>query len=108
MVALYFAPTQHVYQLGPMPIHPYGDKFPRVDPTAFVADGAMLINAVIDLGTERNVGAVNRCSKAVNAALRNVYGVDMRILGVRALEEATRALAEEQTSSTAGFRKTAT
>jgi hypothetical protein len=73
-----------------------------------LADEATLINAVIDLGTERSVGAVNRCSKAVNAALRNVYGVDMRILGVRALEEATRVLAEEQTSSTAGLRKTAT
>ena len=73
-----------------------------------LADEAMLINALIDLGTERNVEAVNRFSKAANAALRNVYGEDMRALGVRALEETTKVLTDFHASSTVGFRKTTT
>jgi hypothetical protein len=60
---------------------------------ALLADEARLINAVIDLGTSRNALAVNRFSRAANAALRNVYGDDMRGLAVKALEEATRTLA---------------
>jgi hypothetical protein len=73
-----------------------------------LADEAMLINALIDLGTERSVESVNRFSKAANAALRNVYGEDMRALGVRALEETTKVLTDFHASSTVGFRKTTT
>ena len=43
-----------------------------------------------------------------NAALRNVYGEDMRALGVRALEETTKVLTDFHASSTVGFRKTTT
>jgi hypothetical protein len=73
-----------------------------------LADEGVLINAVIDLGAGRSVEAVSRFSKAANAALRSVYGQDMRMLAVRALEEATKVLADFHASSTVGFRKTTT
>lgn len=58
-----------------------------------LGDEAALVNAVIDLGTDRRMNAVKPFAKAANAALRNMYGQDMRVLALRALEEATRALA---------------
>ena len=58
-----------------------------------LGDEAALINAVIDLGTDRRMNAVKPFAKAANAALRNMYRQDMRALALRALEEATRALA---------------
>ena len=57
-----------------------------------LGDEAALINAVIGLGTDRRMEAVKPFAKAASAALRNMYGQDMRMLAPRALEEATRAL----------------
>ena len=59
-----------------------------------LGDEAALINAVIDLGTDRRMDAVKPFAKAASAALRKLYGQDMRPLALRALEEATRALAQ--------------
>ena len=57
-----------------------------------LGDEAALINAVIDLGTDRRMDAVKPFAKAASAALRNMYREDMRVLALRALEEATGAL----------------
>jgi hypothetical protein len=59
-----------------------------------LGDEAALINAVIDLGTDRRMQAVKPFAKAASAALRNMYREDMRVLALRALEEATAALAQ--------------
>ena len=59
-----------------------------------LASESDMINAVIDLGTERTPAAVNRCARTINSALRNVEGLDLRKLGVGVLEEATRALTQ--------------
>ena len=67
----------------------------RDNPKTFVnllAAESMLINAVIDLGSDRNVAGVNRFARTAGQALRHVHGSDMRLLGVRVLEETTRAL----------------
>ena len=53
---------------------------------------AALINAVIDLGTERSVQAANRFATCVNLNLRKMCGMDLRELGTGVLVEATRAL----------------
>jgi hypothetical protein len=55
---------------------------------------AALINAAIDLGTERSVQAANRFATAVNLNLRKVAGMDLRGLGVGLLLEATRVLGD--------------
>jgi hypothetical protein len=57
-----------------------------------LADEAALINAVINFGTLRGMDAVKPFAKTANAALRNIYGEDMRPLALRVLEEATKAL----------------
>jgi hypothetical protein len=59
-----------------------------------LAAESKLVNAVIAVGAEATVAMVNRSSRAVNSALRNLLGVDMRRLGCAAFEEATRVLAE--------------
>ncbi len=55
---------------------------------------AAVINAAIDLGTERSVEAANRFAKTVHLNLRKLYGMDLQRLGTGALEEATRVLAQ--------------
>jgi hypothetical protein len=62
-----------------------------------LGDEAALINAVIDLGTDRRMNAVKPFAKAASAALRNMYREDMRVLALRALEEATGALPRPDT-----------
>jgi len=57
-----------------------------------LGDEAALINAVIDLGTNRRMDAVKPFAKAASGALRNLYREDMRVLALRALEEATGVL----------------
>ena len=59
---------------------------------------AVLINAVIDLGTERSVQAANRFAAAVNLNLRKMGGMDLRGLGTVLLEQAARVL-ESQSSA---------
>lgn len=67
----------------------------RKKPRRFVellAHEAMLVNAVIDLGTASDRTRVNRFAKTASAALRSVYGEDMRALAVRALDLSTAVL----------------
>ena len=68
-------------------------KKPKPYVDLLMAESAV-INAAIDLGTERSVEAANRFAKTVHLNLRKVYGMDLQALGVGALEEATRALAQ--------------
>ncbi len=65
---------------------------------ALLAAESVLINALIGLGTERSATAVNRFAKAANRGLRNIYGMDLRKLGVSVLHEATRVLGAQQTA----------
>lgn len=60
-----------------------------------LAHEAAIINAVIDLGTVHNTAAVNRFSKVESASFRRVFGMDMRELGGRLLNEAVFVLAEQ-------------
>ena len=53
-----------------------------------------IINAAIDLGTERSAEAANRFGKTVHLNLRKVYGMDLQGLHAGILAEATRALAQ--------------
>ena len=61
-----------------------------------LAREAKLIDAVIDLGTQRNRAAARRFAKRANSALRNLGGVDMRDLLPGVLNEVTMVLAEER------------
>jgi hypothetical protein len=62
---------------------------------ALLGNEAVLINAVIDLGTARSMNAVKPFAKAANLALRHMYGEDLRPLAARVLQEATNALENE-------------
>jgi len=66
---------------------------------ALLAAESTVINALIDMGTERSVASINRFAKRANRSLRNVYGMDLRMLAVRMLDEATRVLGTQQTPS---------
>lgn len=65
---------------------------------SLLAAESTVINALVDLGAERSVASINRFAKRANRALRNVYGMDLRMLAVRMLEEATRVLRTQQAS----------
>ena len=66
---------------------------------ALLSAESMLIEAVIDLGTERSVATVNRLARTANRILRNVMGMDLRRLAAPSLEEATEALTHPPESS---------
>ncbi len=66
---------------------------------ALLAAESALINALIGLGTERSAAAVNRFAKIANRSLRNVYGMDLRWLGVSVLHETTQVLQAQQMPS---------
>lgn len=71
----------------------------RKKPGAYVdllAKESAFINAVIDLGTQRSVAAVSRFARMANRSLRGVCGMDLRKLGLAALEEATQVLEPDQ------------
>jgi len=70
-------------------------KKPKPYVDLLVAESAV-INAAIDLGTERSVEAANRFGKTVHLNLRKLYGMDLQALGVGTLVEATRALSERR------------
>ena len=72
-------------------------KKPRTYVELLMAESAV-INAVIDLGTERSIEAANRFAKTVHLNLRKLCGMDLQRLGVSVLEEATRVLAQNFTS----------
>jgi hypothetical protein len=72
-------------------------KQPKAYVDLLMAESAV-INAAIDLGTERSVEAANRFGKTVHLNLRKVYGMDLQSLGAGTLEEATRALSQSRVS----------
>ena len=72
-------------------------KKPKPYVDLLMAESAV-INAAIDLGTERSVEAANRFGKAVHLNFRKIYGMDLQGLGAGALEEATRVLAQRPAS----------
>lgn len=51
------------------------------------------ISALMELSLDRTHAGVHSFSKTANQALRRVYGMDLRPLGVRALEQVTEVLA---------------
>jgi len=57
-----------------------------------LGDEAAVVNAVIDLGTAHRMQGVKPFAKATSLALRNMYGLDLRSLAFKMLEEATLAL----------------
>jgi hypothetical protein len=78
-------------------------KKPKAYVDLLMAEAAV-INAAIDLGTERSVEAANRFAKTVHLNLRKVYGMDLQGLGAGALEEATRVLAQGHMCGRDNFR----
>jgi hypothetical protein len=72
-------------------------KKPKQYVDLLMAESAV-INAAIDLGTERSTEAANRFGKTVHLNLRKIYGMDLQNLGVGTLEEATRVLSENHVS----------
>jgi len=77
-------------------------KRPKPYVDLLMAESAV-INAVIDLGTERGTEAANRFTKTVHLNLRKVCGMDFESLGTGALEEATRALAHHRAGGSDDF-----
>ncbi len=67
-------------------------KKPRQFIALLTAESAF-INALVELGLNRTPAGLHRFSKMANQTLRKVCGMDLRHLGVRALEETTRVLA---------------
>jgi hypothetical protein len=59
-----------------------------------LAREAALIDAVIRLGTSREMTAVKPFAKTTGTALRQMYGHDLRCLGPRILETTTQSLRE--------------
>lgn len=77
-------------------------KKPKPYVDLLMAESAV-INSAIDLGTERSVASANRFGKTVHLNLRKLYGMDLRDLGVGALEEATRVLSQNPASGSDHF-----
>jgi hypothetical protein len=77
-------------------------KRPKPYVDLLMAESAV-INAAIDLGTERSAEAANRFAKTVHLNLRKVCGMDFEGLGAGALEEATRALAHRHAGGSDDF-----
>jgi hypothetical protein len=82
-------------------------KKPKPYVDLLMAESAV-INAAIDLGTERSVEAANRFAKTVHLNLRKIYGMDLQRLGAGALEEATRVLAQCRVHGSDGFSDSGT
>lgn len=55
---------------------------------------AEVVNAIVDLGTERTALSVHSCSRRISLVLRCVHGMDLRKLGPTLLETATQALTQ--------------
>jgi len=60
---------------------------------ALLGAESAFINALMELSLDRTAAGVNNFSKTANHALHKVHGMDLRPLGVRALEQATAVLA---------------
>jgi|SRR5579863_248515 len=59
---------------------------------ALLGAESAFINALMELSLDRTPTGVHSFSKVANQALRRVYGMDLRPMGVRALELATEVL----------------
>jgi len=70
-------------------------KKPKAYVDLLMAESAV-INAAIDLGTERSLEAANRFGKTVHLNLRKVHGMDLQGLGIGMLEQATRVLSQSR------------
>ncbi|HEY4360407.1 MAG TPA: hypothetical protein VGN17_05545 [Bryobacteraceae bacterium] len=71
----------------------------RSRPRSFIellAAERRFVNAVIDLGTSRSASGVNHFAKASTQALRNVWGMDLRALALRALHLTTNVLEQQR------------
>jgi len=66
-------------------------KKPKLFLTLLGAESAF-INALMELSLDRTPAGVHSFSKIANLKLRNVYGMDLRPMGVRALQQATGIL----------------
>lgn len=71
-----------------------------------LGDEAVVVNAVIDLGTSNKMQAVKPFARSASLAMRSMYGQDLRSLAFRALEEATLTL--ERTGLSISQSQTAT
>lgn len=91
-LALRYAPVWHQDVLVAV------QKKPKPYVELLTAESAV-INAAIDLGTERSIEAANRFHKTVHLNLRKLCGMDLQALGAGAIEEATRVLAAEGRAS---------
>jgi hypothetical protein len=68
----------------------------RKKPKAFIAlltAESVFIDALVELNLNKTTSGVHHFSKIANQALRKVYGMDLRHLGIRALEESALVLA---------------
>lgn len=72
-------------------------KKPKPYVDLLMAESAV-INAAIDLGTERSAQAAHRFGKTMQLNLRKMHGMDLQWLGAGALVEATRVLAQKSVS----------
>ena len=59
---------------------------------ALLGAESAFINALMELSLDRTAAGVHSFSKVANHSLRKVYGMDLRPLGVRAMELATTVL----------------
>lgn len=69
-------------------------KKPKPYVELLMAESAV-INAVIDLGTERSAEAASRFAKTFHLNFRKLHGMDLQGMSAGVLEEATRALASD-------------
>lgn len=70
-------------------------KKPKAYVELLMAESAV-INAAIDLGTERSIDSANRFGKTVHLNLRKMHGMDFQSLGIGALAEASRVLSQDR------------
>jgi hypothetical protein len=75
-------------------------KKPKTFLALLRAESAFL-NALMELSLDRSTTGVHRFSRVANRALHKVYGMDLRPVGVRALERATQVLEFGSTRGTA-------
>jgi hypothetical protein len=75
-------------------------KKPKRFLTLLAAESAF-IDALMELSLDRTPAGVHSFARAANQALRKVYGMDLRPMGVRALEQATAVLGTQPDLKTA-------
>ncbi len=76
-------------------------KKPRMFIELLAAESAF-IDALVELGLNRTHAAVHHFTKIANQCLRNVCGMDLRYLGLRALEETSKVLVRDAAATGSG------